>query len=335
MNYLEMLDRIKWGIFTGDMSELYMLARSIACICACISLIWWYNKFMNDPFAQLDIRSIIKALAILALTWNFYTVVLMPFDHITTALTRGITAYVEYDKKWFSTREQELIKSIEESKKANTLEGEFEDMLQKEVVDTTETSGFSFGSSAFLESHAETTISEGTEIGFWERLWEGIKLAATFRFKEPVTNTSTILSWIISLLVKFVQYILLAVSSVYLIILGLIGPFSFGLSLLPGFSGNISTWIGRYIQISFWIPLSAILDFVNFKMRDMMIEFFITSTDIWKFAAPMHLIILDIVTLLCLLAIPSMSSWVISGSGGGGAMRSAISMAAKAFMLKK
>ena len=54
MNYLEMLDSIKWGIFTGEMGGLYMLARGIACICACVSLIWWYNKYMNDPFAQLE-----------------------------------------------------------------------------------------------------------------------------------------------------------------------------------------------------------------------------------------------------------------------------------------
>lgn len=335
MNYLELLDSIKWGIFTGDMSGLYMLARGIACICACVSLIWWYNKYMNDPFAQLDIRAIIKALAILALTWNFYNVVLMPFDHLTTALTRGITAFVECDRKGLNDRYGELMRSIEEEKKTNTLQGEFEQMMQNEVSDTTETSGMSYGTSSFLESQAESTISQGEEMGFWEQLWESIKMGVTMIYSIPVTHSTSLLSWVISLVVKFVQYILLAVSSVYLIILGLIGPFSFALALMPGFTGNIRTWIARYIQISFWIPIAAMIDFVNFKMRDMMIAFFWTSTDVWKFAAPTHLIILDLVTIICLLAVPSMSSWVISGSGGSGVMRSAINTAAKAFMLKK
>ena len=292
MNYLEMLDSIKWGIFTGEMGGLYMLARGIACICACVSLIWWYNKYMNDPFAQLDIRSIIKALAILALTWNFYTMVLMPFDHLTTAVTRGITAFVDCDRQ-------------------------------------------GLGTSSYMESIAEETVSKGEEMGFWENLWESIKMGATMIFSVPISNSTSILSWVITLLAKIVQYILMAVSSVFLIILGLVGPFSFALALMPGFTGNIRTWLARYIQISFWIPLASMVDFVNFKMRDMMISFFCTSTDVWKFAAPTHLIILDIVTIICLLAVPSMSSWVISGSGGGGVMRSAINTAAKAFMLSK
>ena len=319
MNYLEMLDSIKWGIFTGEMGGLYMLARGIACICACVSLIWWYNKYMNDPFAQLDIRSIIKALAILALTWNFYTMVLMPFDHLTTAVTRGITAFVDCDRQGLDERYAELMRSIEEDRKTTTLQGEFEQMMQNEVADTTVTSGMSFGTSSYMESIAEETVSKGEEMGFWEKLWESIKMGATMIFSVPMSNSTSILSWVITLLAKIVQYILLAVSSVFLIILGLVGPFSFALA----------------IQISFWIPLASMVDFVNFKMRDMMISFFWTSTDVWKFAAPTHLIILDIVTIICLLAVPSMSSWVISGSGGGGVMRSAINTAAKAFMLSK
>lgn len=335
MNYLEMLDSIKWGIFTGEMGGLYMLARGIACICACVSLIWWYNKYMNDPFAQLDIRSIIKALAILALTWNFYTMVLMPFDHLTTAVTRGITAFVDCDRQGLDERYAELMRSIEEDRKTTTLQGEFEQMMQNEVADTTVTSGMSFGTSSLMEAQAEKALSQGREMGFWKTLWESIKMGATIVLGAPVSMSTNVLSWVITLIVRIVRYILMAVSSVYLIILGIVGPFSFALALMPGFTGNIRTWVARYIQISFWVPLAAIVDFVNFRMREMMMAFFWTSTDVWKFAAPTHLILLEVVTLICLLAVPSMSSWVISGSGGVGVMRSAINTAAKAFMLKK
>lgn len=61
--------------------------------------------------------------------------------------------------------------------------------------------------------------------------------------------------------------------------------------------------------------MSAFVDFVNFKMKDTMIEFFRSSTDFWKFLAPTHLVILDVVTIICLLAIPNICSWSLQVPG--------------------
>lgn len=81
----------------------------------------------------------------------------------------------------------------------------------------------------------------------------------------------------------------------------------FALALLPGFMGNIGTWFARYIQISFWVPMAALVDFVNFKTKDIVVNMYCNadlSQQLWF--PVIQLTLLDIVTLICLLAVPSM-----------------------------
>ena len=97
LNYPEMLQNIKMSIFTGDHSAVYSLACAIACIAAMVSLLWWYNKMLNDPYGRLDMRSIIRTGVVLFLTCNFYSFVLVPFDSLTHIVTKAITASVDKD----------------------------------------------------------------------------------------------------------------------------------------------------------------------------------------------------------------------------------------------
>ena len=129
------------------------------------------------------------------------------------------------------------------------------------------------------------------------------------------------------------QYVLYAVSSVYLIILGLIGPFAFALSLMPGFQNNIRTWLARYIQISFWIPVTAFVDMVNIKIKGAMVSAMWNAAFIERFAYPIHLIVFDVVTLVCLLGVPSLASWVITSAGASDVNRNIAQTAQKAAML--
>lgn len=335
LSYIKLLDEIKMSLFAGDHSGIYMLVCAAACICASFSLISWYNRMLNEPYGQLDMSAVIRSVFILILICNFYTLVLIPFDFVTNTLTRGLTAYVDNDTDGMTGRIASLFESAETEYDSSTLSGEFRSSVTSETSDTADESGFSYGSNAVMESQAETELSSHEKKEFLKKCWDIIKTAATFTLGTPVTNLSTTLSWLISIIVKIVQYILLAVSNIYLIILGLAGPFVFALSLLPGFSNNISVWIARYIQISFWVPMSALVDFVNFKIKDAVIAYFWTSMDIGKFAAPIHLIVLDLITLICLLAVPSLCSWIISSAGASDVNRAIISAAAKVTMLKK
>lgn len=332
LNYPDMLQQIKLSIFTGDHSAIYSMACAVACIAASFSLITWYNKMLNDPYGRLDMRAVIKTVIVLFLTCNFYSFVLVPFDSITHTVTKAVSASVDKDNSGLWGKVNEIYSSIEEKSKKETLTGQFEEEMSNNSSTTTVES-LSYETSAVAESLAEATIQEGKKPGFFKRVWAGIKGFVSGKVGSVLNNVGNIISALISIIVKLVQYILLAVSSIYLIILGLIGPFVFALSLMPGFGNNISVWIARYIQISFWCPMAGLIDYVNFKLKDAMFTAFWSAPNVAQLGFPLHLIVMDLVTLICLLAVPQMASWIISGSGASDVNRGIATTAQKGAML--
>lgn len=224
LNYPEMLQQIKLSIFTGDHSAIYSLARSIACIAASFALITWYNKMINDPYGRFDMRAIIRTMIVLLLTCNFYSFVLVPVDYLTHAVTKGITASVDGDRDGIFGMINELYAAVEAHQQQNSLAGRFEEETGKAQA-ATEVDGLSYESSAITESIVEATIEKGEKPGLLERLWAGAKGFAGARVGMVLNNVGNVLSAMLSVVVKLMQYILYAVSSVYLMILGLIGPF--------------------------------------------------------------------------------------------------------------
>lgn len=336
LNYVEVMEEIKRSVFTGDHSSIYMLACGVGCITALISLIWWYNKMLNDPFGRLDVSAVIKSCAVLLLTCNFYSFVLLPTDYLVGLLTKGITSIVDKDQSGLTGKVANLFQSVEDVTQENTLQGQFEAEMAGMVADTDDGEGRTYGSSAVMESQVETQVERTESRSFWGRIWDSLKEAASQYMEVRVKSSATLLSWVTTMIVHIVRYVLMLVSSVYLIILGLIGPFVFALALLPGFMGNIGTWFARYIQISFWVPMAALVDFVNFKTKDIVVNMYYNadlSQQLWF--PVIQLTLLDIVTLICLLAVPSMCAWVVSSSGASEANGAIMRAATKAFMMKK
>lgn len=332
LNYPEMLQQIKMSIFTGDHSGIYSLACAVACIAMSFSLITWYNKMINDPYGRLDVRAIVRALIVLFLTCNFYSFVLVPLDSMTHLIAKGITATVDGDRDGIVGKVNELFASVEEHDKQNSLTGQFEQETEG-MQSSTDVDGLSYESSAIAESIVEAAIEKNEKPGFFKRLWSGVKGFVSARIGTVINNVGSILSALLSFIVKIMQYILYAVSSVYLILLGLIGPFAFAFSLMPGFHNNISTWLARYIQISFWIPVTAFVDMVNIKIKGAMMTAMWSAAFVERFAYPVHLIVMDLVTLICLLAVPSIASWVITSAGASDANRNIAQTAQKAAMI--
>ena len=320
-------------LFTGDHSGVYSLACAVACIACSFALITWYNKMMNDPYGRLDVRAVVKAVIILFLTCNFYSFVLVPFDHITYLVTRGLSASVD-ERHASSCTLEEMVREIEASRGEETFLGGFLNEMDGERSSvTTEDALISGDSSAVLESEAEVRISDGPKKGFGKRVWQALKDTVSGIFAIPVVGIGSVLSLAISLLVKIVQWVLMAISSIYLIILGLIGPFSFALSLMPGFERGIHNWIARYIQISFWTPMAALVDFVNYKLTGALVTALFNAPLVAKNAYTVHLILLESVVLICLLGVPSMASWLISSAGASDLNRSIAGTAQKAAMI--
>lgn len=332
LNYPEMLQNIKMSIFTGDHSAVYSLACAIACIAAMVSLLWWYNKMLNDPYGRLDMRAIVRTGVVLFLTCNFYSFVLVPFDSITHIVTKAITASVDKDPSGIIGKVNEALAESERNDRENSLTGKLEEESSKSLTSTSD-SGASGETSFVLESMTEDKIASGKKKNWFQKTWESIKLVVSMKIGDTVEKASTCISWLMSLIIKIVQWILLAVSSIYLIILGFIGPFVFAFSLMPGFTNNISTWVARYIQISFWVPMAAIVDFVNFKVKDALILEFWKAGFGARMAFPIHMILIDAVLLITLLAIPTLSSWVITSAGASDVNRSITTTAQKGAML--
>ena len=332
LNYPEMLQNIKMSIFTGDHSAVYSLACAIACIAAMVSLLWWYNKMLNDPYGRLDMRAIVRTGVVLFLTCNFYSFVLVPFDSITHIVTKAITASVDKDPSGIIGKVNEALAESERNDRENSLTGKLEEESSKSLTSTSD-SGASGETSFVLESMTEDKIASGKKKNWFQKTWESIKLVVSMKIGDTVEKASTCISWLMSLIIKIVQWILLAVSSIYLIILGFIGPFVFAFSLMPGFTNNISTWVARYIQISFWVPMAAIVDFVNFKVKDALILEFWKAGFGARMAFPIHMILIDAVLLITLLAIPTLSSWVITSAGASDVNRSIATTAQKGAML--
>ena len=332
LNYPDLLQQIKLSIFSGEHSAVYSMACAVACIAASFSLITWYNKMMNDPYGRLDMRAVVRTLIVLLLTCNFYSLVLVPFDRITYTVAKAVSASVDKDPSGLWGKVSQVYSSIEEKARQETLAGQFEEEM-KSGSERASVEGLSYESSSVAESLAESDIQEGKRPGFFKRLWKVTKVFVSNKVGVTLNHVGNILSALLSIAVALVQYVLLAVSSVYLIVLGLIGPFVFAFSLMPGFWGNISVWVARYIQISFWWPMAALVDFVNFKLKDAMMEAFWSASGVAQLGFPLHLIVMDVVTLVCLLAVPQLASWVISGSGATDVSRGIASMAQKGAML--
>ena len=330
LNYPEMLQQVKVSLFTGDHSGVYSLSCAVACIAASFALITWYNKMMNDPYGRLDVRAIVRTVIVLFLTCNFYGFVLVPFDHITYLVTRGLSASVdEHHGEAYDIRD--IIRQVAESRGEESFLGTFLDEMNKESSQTAaDGTNLSFNSSTVLESEAEITITDKPKKGLGKRIWTALQDFASARMAMPVYAVGSVLSMVISALVKIVQWILLAVSSIYLIVLGLIGPFAFAFSLIPGFEGNIKAWLGRYIQISFWCPMAALVDYVNYKMTGALCVALFNAPINAKGVYTLHLVLLEVIVLICLLAVPQLASWVITSAGASEVNQGVVGVAKKA-----
>ena len=172
LNYPEMLQNIKMSIFTGNHSAVYSLACAIACIAAMISLLWWYNKMLNDPYGRLDVRSIVRTGIILFLTCNFYSFVLVPFDSITHTVSKAITASVDKDKSGLMGKINDALGESERNSRKESLTGQLEEEVSGGLSSTSDDSGASGETSYILESLTEDKVEGRQKPGFFKRVWQ-------------------------------------------------------------------------------------------------------------------------------------------------------------------
>lgn len=339
-NFFELLHTIRSEIFLGDVSFLYSMSRALACIFAAFALLHFYNSTVNTPYSEFNMKSVLRILMVIFCVCNFYSFVLLPFDGLMHLVSKGLVAYVSQDSSSLDSKVIEAYRSVEDVLAENTLAGEQEAEIDAtSSVETAGDSGIAFDTNPIAEAQAAVDADNVNAGNFWERAADRMKSIASGVLGFRIRNDGNLLSWFISILIKIVRYVMVGVSGVYCIVLGLLGPFVFAFSLLPSFEGGVGQWFARYIQISFWVPMTAFVDFINFKLRDGVLMAFDRSDLMGQLVFPTyHLIVLDLITLCMLFAIPSVCSWLIQSSGASevnSSMMEGASRAAQMAILKK
>lgn len=314
-NLFDSVEMIKTTMFAGEGTFLSLIAKCLACMFAGFALVKMYNDAMNTPYGMFNYSSALRMFVVVLLICNFNSFVLRPVDSLMTTLSKGIVGGVTQDKASFQSQVNEVYRKAEEVLSDNTLYGQYNQAVSSMTSTATE-SEYSGDTNPMMESSAESSVAAGEKKGFWASAWNTVKTAVSSAVGFPITSIASVLSWLISTLVIIVRYILSCVSMIYLIILGLLGPLIFAFSLLPSFESGMGSWFARYVQISMWVPMAAIVDFVNFKMKDALLSDVNTLSILDKLTFPtFHIIMLDLVALVMLLAIPSICGWIIQSSG--------------------
>lgn len=330
-NFFESMQEIKMDLFIGDMAFIHDISKGVACIFASFALVSFYNKYCFSPMQRFNMKSLLRIFVVLLCVCNFNTVVLLPLDGVTHNVSRGFTAYVNSHESSLDSRIARVFGYIEDTVKEKTFLGEFEDEIgEMTTMSSAGESGASYETNPVAEAEASVSAEMQDKEPLWERWWEQLKSTASTVMGAPVTVTSSVLAWVISILIKVVRFILICISGVYTILLGLLGPMVFAISLIPTFESNIGNWFARYIQISFWTPMVSFIDYICFRMKGSMLQTFENSSMIEQLTFPtFHLIMLELVSLCLLLAIPKVCSWLIQSSGASEVNNSMVDGAAR------
>lgn len=121
------------------------------------------------------------------------------------------------------------------------------------------------------------------------------------------------------------RLVILTTRSFFLIVLTIVGPLAFALAIFTGFQDSHLMWIARYVQISLWFPLANILGSIVTYLQGKVIALQVLemSNNVPDEAASGDLIyiVFMIIATLSYFTIPTISSYIISSSGVGGALQ--------------
>ncbi len=157
------------------------------------------------------------------------------------------------------------------------------------------------------------------------RMQVGIQLLATYALE-------TLAIWILRICV----YIIFMIQIIYSTILIILGPFSVAASILPIFRDSFSGWISRFISVNLYSGIAYLVMhiaalFQNYAMQAEITRYQeLVGTDganlekLGHFASNGLLsfgivIVAFLIGGLCMLTVPSISTWIISTSGVGSA----------------
>lgn len=132
------------------------------------------------------------------------------------------------------------------------------------------------------------------------------------------------------------RLVILTARAFFLIVLTIIGPLTFALAIFNGFQDSHLMWIARYVQISLWFPLANILGSIVTYLQGKVItiHYLEMTNNVPDEAQSGDLIymVFMVIATLCYFTIPTISGYIISSSGVGGALQRITNLSATTAM---
>lgn len=194
---------------------------------------------------------------------------------------------------------------------------------------------------------AETDVAVKEADTWYSNAWESV----TSKVKEGFTNVwnsvtqlrnrmeislqlllSNALELVALWILRIATYIIFMIQIIYSTILIILGPFSVSISILPAFRDSFGAWIARFISVNLYSGIAYLVMHLSSLFQQYALEAEITRyTQLLESSGDMLeklgwfasngllsfgiVIISFIISALCILTVPSISTWIISTSG--------------------
>lgn len=198
-----------------------------------------------------------------------------------------------------------------------------------------------------MKVQAETETAKQEADTWYENAWESVKSSVKEGFSEvwnPIVElrnrmqvslqllATSLLETLALWVLRICVYIIFIIQIIFSTILIILGPFSVAVSIVPAFRDSFSTWVARFISVNLYSGIGFLVLYVASLFQQYAMEAEITRYKelVENTGASMEklawfagngvlsfgmVIITFLIGGLTMLAVPSISTWIVSTSG--------------------
>lgn len=301
LDVISTLQDIRADIIGSKLAVMSSVASLLAALLCAFQLIKISHDYIEGQGVTLGV--LLRPLIITFVVCQFNTFVAGPISGMCNIFTNSITKSMGDQEVQFVSLMGRLVDQHKSSAAADVVEHIDEERAEMDA-----------------DGGDKQPVSKWDNFITSLKTWGGSLVSAIFRVNMSPSEIATalvadILAAIGVLLVKIFSFGLKIYSFVVLIILTLLGPFAFALAILPPFASAMGAWIGRFINVSLWIPIAQMVNFIFFYIINALGDQMIAGHDM---GISWTLITICGVCLLCITGVPKIANYVIESAGSGG-----------------
>lgn len=349
-SFLNIAQELSSSIYEAS-GKLLNVATFVAAVIAVFNLVIITGKIMSGD--KVGLMGLFKPFVLLVVISGFYAIVVAPVNYITGAVTSSVNAVSKMSSEVSAASLSSAVNTFETALSGFHKKWEDQMKLKEETtegeslpnIDAAGGSSLAKDSVALARNEDPVTRQVLKEcLDDMKKDWSpfGTRVASrVMNFSKDFFGVMAQSG--MALVVSFMNMILpmactayICFSILYLAILSLLGPFCFAFSMIPGIQSNPMSWVGRYIEVSMWQPLVALVYMVYTKYieklnldryKDMLVVYeggnsgtkIMTDANFSELTTALYSVVLvSIVCLILLKNVKSMASVVMNAGGMGG-----------------